>query len=156
VNAPARPETWATRLARWRLNLFPCYWGTGASVTFIAGDWHEVRVRLPLTWRTRNVVGTIFGGSLYGAVDPLYMLMFMHLLGPKYVVWDEAAAIRFLKAGRSPLGATFTVSPAQVTQLRADLAHESPLRRTFQVCLVDSAGAVHVEVDKTLYFRRRD
>jgi hypothetical protein len=31
----------------------------------------EVRVRVPLGWRTRNYVGTIFGGSMYGAVDPL-------------------------------------------------------------------------------------
>ena len=26
------------------------------------------------SWRTRNYVGTIFGGSMYSAVDPIYMV----------------------------------------------------------------------------------
>ena len=51
------PETWRTRLTRWGFNLFPAYLGTGARLTYIAADWSEVRVRLPLNWRTRNYVG---------------------------------------------------------------------------------------------------
>lgn len=43
------------------------YWG--ARITLIAGDGREVRVRLPLSRRTRNHVGVIFGGSLCYAVD---------------------------------------------------------------------------------------
>src|SRR2546422_8429965 len=58
------------------------------------------RSRLPLSWRTRNYVGTIFGGSMYGAVDPVYMVMLIKLLGPGYTVWDKAAAIRFRRPGR--------------------------------------------------------
>ena len=60
----------------------------------------EVRVKIPLNWKTRNGVGTIFGGSLYAAVDPIYMTMLIKLLGPDYLVWDKSAAIRFLKPGR--------------------------------------------------------
>ena len=50
------PESFRTRLMRWGFNLWPCYRGTGGRVTFIAADWREVRVRLPLSWRTRNIV----------------------------------------------------------------------------------------------------
>lgn len=67
------PESRASRRMRWRFNLFPAFRGTGARVTYIAGDFRELHVRLPLNWRTRNYVGTIFGGSLYGAVDPLLL-----------------------------------------------------------------------------------
>ena len=88
-------ESWSTRLDRWKFNLFPAYRGTGGRVTYIRGDWSEVRIVVPLSWRTRNYVGTIYGGSLYGAVDPIYMLMLMRSLGPEYVVWDKAAAIRY-------------------------------------------------------------
>ena len=65
------PESFESRKMRWGFNLFPAFRGTGARVTYIASDFHEARVRLPLSWRTRNYVGTIFGGSLYGAVDPM-------------------------------------------------------------------------------------
>ena len=84
-------ESFRTFLSRLRFNAWPCYRGTGGRVTFIAGDWSEVRVRLPLSWRTRNYVGTIFGGSIYGAVDPFYMIMLIHNLGPEYLVWVKAA-----------------------------------------------------------------
>ncbi len=69
------PESIRTTLMRWGFNLFPAYRGTGGRITYIAADWREVRVTLPLNWRTGNYVGTIFGGSMYGAVDPLYMVM---------------------------------------------------------------------------------
>src|SRR6476620_1494714 len=96
------------RLSRLVFNLWPCIRGTGSRVTSIAPDWSEIRVRLPLSWRTRNYVGTILGGSLYAAVDPYYMLMLIERLGPEYVVWDKAASIRFRRPGTSTLTATFT------------------------------------------------
>jgi hypothetical protein len=36
------------------------------------------------SWRTRNYVGTIFGGSMYSAVDPIYMVMLTRRLGKDY------------------------------------------------------------------------
>ena len=98
-------ESLKTILFRLAFNLWPCYRGSGGRVRFVAADWSEVRVRLPLSWRTRNYVGTIYGGSLYAAVDPFYMLMLIHRLGPGYEVWDKAATIRFRKPGRSTLTA---------------------------------------------------
>ena len=95
-------------------NLWPCFRGTGARVTHIADDWSELRVRLPLSRRTRNYVGTIFGGSMYAAVDPFQMLMLIQRLGPEYVVWDKAATIRFRQPGRSTLTATFRVADVEV------------------------------------------
>ena len=87
---PKPVESLRTRGFRALLNVAPVYAGTGGRVTFIAGDWREIRVEIPLSLRTRNYVGTIYGGSMYGAVDPIYMLMLMHRLGPEFIVWDKA------------------------------------------------------------------
>lgn len=81
-------------MSRWGFNWFPAYRATGARIEYIAADWQEVRVRVPLNRRTRNYAGTIFGGSMYAAADPIYMVMLIKLLGPGYEVWDKAAAIR--------------------------------------------------------------
>lgn len=89
------PESLRTMIMRWRFNFFPAYRGTGSRITCVAADWREVRIKLPLNWRTRNYVGAIYGGSRYGAVDPICMLMLIKILGPEYVVWDKAAAISF-------------------------------------------------------------
>jgi hypothetical protein len=143
------------RLLRWKFNLFPAYRGTGARVVYIADDFREARIRLPLSWRTRNAVGTIFGGSLYGAVDPVYMIMLMALLGPDYVVWDKAATIRFRKPGRTTLHATFKIDETELEAVRAATSDGQPIDRTFTVDLVDDAGVVHASVEKVIYIRRK-
>jgi acyl-coenzyme A thioesterase PaaI-like protein len=148
------PESWATRRTRWGFNLFPAWRGTGACVTYIAADWREVRVRLPLSWRTRNYVGTIFGGSLYGAADPMYMIMLIHVLGPAYTVWDKAATIRFRKPGRSTLHARFLLDDAEIESIRRRLEAEPSIDRVYSVELVDANGVVHASVEKTIYIRK--
>jgi hypothetical protein len=149
------PESWSTRLERWKFNLFPAYRGTGGRVTYICRDWSEVRIAVPLSWRTRNYVGTIYGGSLYGAVDPIYMLMLIKSLGPAYVVWDKAASIRFRRPGRSRLTATFRLAPDLLTGIRDELTRVPKLDRVFVVELVDGDGVVHAVVEKTVHVSRR-
>jgi acyl-coenzyme A thioesterase PaaI-like protein len=149
------PESLATRVMRWKMNLFPAYRGTGARVTYIADDYAEVHVRLPLSWRTRNLVGTIFGGSLYGSVDPIYMIMLIRLLGSGYVVWDKAATIRFRKPGRTTLRATFRLTAEELREIREAAASGAPIDRIYHVELVDGAGVVHAEIEKVLYIRKK-
>lgn len=149
-------ESLRTRLFRWGFNLWPCYRGTGARVAFIANDWREVRVRLPLSWRTRNYVGTIFGGSLYAAVDPFFMIMLMKNLGPDYVVWDKAASVRFRRPGRTTLTATFHLDEAECTEIRDLLSHLPKVDRTYTVDLMDREGTVHATVEKVVHVARRE
>ena len=148
-------ESFTSRRLRWAFNLYPAYRGTGGRVTYIAGDFREIRVKLPLSLRTRNYVGTIFGGSLYGCADPMYMIMLMKLLGSGYVVWDKAASIRFRKPGRSTLFATFRVDDAELDAIRDATASGTPIDRTYNVDLVDAEGVVHASVEKVIYIRRK-
>jgi Domain of unknown function (DUF4442) len=107
-----------------------------------------------LSWRSRNYVGTIFGGSLYGAVDPIYMIMLIRLLGPEYVVWDKSAEITFLKPGRTTLYATFRIDEEELQAIRR-ATEEGPADRTYNVELVDDGSVSHVAVTKTIYIRRK-
>lgn len=148
-------ESLSSRLARWGFNLFPAYRGSGGRVTFIRHDYMEVRVKLPLWWRTRNYVGTIFGGSIYASVDPFYMMMLIRCLGPGYLVWDKAASIRFRRPGRTTLYATFQIDEALVDSIRADLETAEKLDRHFTIELKDAAGEVHAIIEKTVNVRKR-
>ncbi|MGH9317034.1 MAG: DUF4442 domain-containing protein [Thermoanaerobaculia bacterium] len=148
------PESFASRLLRWRFNFFPAYRGTGSRVTYVAADFREVRLILPLNRRTRNYVGTIFGGSLYGAVDPLHMILLMKILGPGYTVWDKAATIRFVKPGRSTLSARVAIDEAEIQTIRRMLETASSIDRVYRADLSDADGLVHASVEKTVYIRK--
>lgn len=124
-------------------------------MTYISNDFREARVRLPLTWRSRNAVGTIFGGSMYAAVDPLYMILLMKCLGPQYLVWDKAASIRFRKPGRTTLFATFQLDDAELDAIRAATADGASVDRTYNVDLLDAGGMPHASVEKVIYVRRK-
>jgi hypothetical protein len=137
-------------------NLFPAYRGTGGRVTYIASDWHEVRIKIPLSWRTRNYVGTIYGGSIYAAVDPIYMLMLINILGPKYIVWDEAAKIRFRKPGRETLFARFSLSNDEIIEIKRLADAQKSVDRIYDLELTDKNGVVHAQIEKTLYIAKKE
>lgn len=121
----------------------------------MSDDLREVRVKLPLNWRTRNYVGTIFGGSLYAAVDPVYAVMLMKNLGSDYVVWDKAAKIHFKKPGRETLYARFVLDAEELAYIETMLDASSSVELEYRVDLTDASGEVHATVEKTLYIRRK-
>ena len=141
-------------LIRLGISYHPTYWTTGGRVVELAPDFTHARVALPLNLRTRNVVGTTFGGSIYGAVDPIYMLLLRQRLGGDFTVWDKAARIRFKKPGQSTLYADFEVTDDEVQAIRGALDVGESTDRVYDVELADEAGVVHAEVEKTLYVRR--
>jgi len=145
-------RTWRTRVM---FNLFPCFRRTGARITSISPDEQTVKLKIPLNWTTRGYFGTTFGGSIYGATDPVLMVMLNRLLGRGYVVWDKAAHVEFKKPGRSTLFATFHISDEELAGLRQELEATPRLDRTYTVDLVDAAGTVHATVEKVLHFRKR-
>jgi acyl-coenzyme A thioesterase PaaI-like protein len=148
-------ESLRTRLLRFAFNFYPCYRRTGARLIYVASDLSEVRVKLPLNWRTRGYWGTTFGGSMYAAIDPVLLVMLARRLGRDYQVWDKAATIEFKKPGRSTLYAHFRIEAAEIEALRRALATEERIERTYAIDLVDEAGVVHAHFTKTLHLRER-
>ncbi len=144
-------ESLRSRLRRWGFNFFPAYRGTGARITYLADDFREVRIRLPLNWRTRNYVGTIFGGSMYAAVDPIYMIMLIQNLGPNYVVWDKSARIRFRRPGRGVLTARFLLDQQEIDAVRAAVDDGGRADREYLVELRNADGEVCAEVEKVVH-----
>jgi acyl-coenzyme A thioesterase PaaI-like protein len=143
-------------LPRRLLHLWPCYWGTGVRVKYVSRDFREFRLEVPLNWRTRNYVGTIFGGSMYGAVDPVCMLMLIRNLGPSYEVWDKAANIRFKKPGRSTLHAAFRLDQEEIDRIRDDLSHTESIDRVYNIDLADEKGTTCATVEKVIHIRKKE
>lgn len=146
-----KTENFKGRIKRNLLNVFPTYWGTGARAIFLSTDFKEVQIKLPLTWRTRNYVGTIFGGSIYAAADPIYMIQLIQLLGKSYVVWDKSASIRFFRPGNKTLYARFLISDELLEQIKKDVAEKQEFDLTLDVDFTDLSGKIYAQVSKVLY-----
>lgn len=141
---------------RFFLNLWPCIWSAGGRVTYIAPDFTHLIVRLKLTWRTRNIVGTIFGGSMYASTDPFFMLMLMEILGKKYVVWDKGCTIRFKKPAKKPIFADFKITPEMLKEVTDKVAAEGRTTFTWTIQYKDKEDVVYAEFDKVLYVATKE
>lgn len=148
-------ESFATKLDRIKFNLFPAYRGSGARVLFISEDYREIRIKIPLNWRTKNYVGTIYGGSMYAGIDPIYMLMLIKNLGKHYVVWDKAATIRFKRPGKETLFADFVITDDELSEIKKLLETRKSVDRIYNVELKDKNGKVHCFIEKTLYIAKK-
>lgn len=141
---------------RWRFNWYPAFRRTGARVEFIDESNLELRVRIPLNRATRNLHGTIYGGTMYAAVDPLHAVLLARHLGPDYHVWMKAARIEFRRPGRTDLFATARISHEEIAEIRSTLDREPKIDRDFSVTLTDLAGAeIAAHVTTTVHIRRR-
>ena len=149
------PESWSSRLLRWGFNLFPTYRSTGAWITYVANDYREIRIKLPLGWRTKNYVGTMFGGSMFASGDGVYMVMLIKNLGRDYTVWDKGASIRFRKPARTTLYGRFVLSAAEIDDIRAAAVGGEPVERSHRVALMDRDDVVHAEIEWLVHIRRR-
>jgi len=149
-------ENFKACIKRNLLNLFPPYWGTGAKAIFLSSDFKEVQIRIPLFWRTRNYVGTIFGGSIYAAADPIYMIQLIELLGKSYVVWDKSASIRFVRPGNKTLYARFLVTDELLSQIKTDVSEMQEIDLTLEVDFTDINGKVYAKVSKVIYIADKD
>jgi acyl-coenzyme A thioesterase PaaI-like protein len=141
----------------WRVfNIWPAIVGTGGRVTRVTEDWTELDVRLPLSWRTRNYVGTIFGGSIYAATDPYVMVMLIRQLGDDYVVWDKSARVSFKRPGTATLYAEFRIPPEKTAQIKATVDAQNKFDFVYSLDLKDAEGRVYATIDKTVYVARKD
>ena len=137
------------------LNLYPPYIGAGVKVTHVSDDWRELHVSMKLRWYNRNYVGTHFGGSLSAMTDPFFMLMLMNILGKEYIVWDQAATIKFIRPGRGRVVARFHLDQAQIDEIHAQMQSGSVFHPEYEVEILDEEGQVVAQVVKQEYIRKK-
>ncbi len=95
---------------------------------------------------------------MYGAVDPIYMLMLIKILGPGYTVWDKSAKIRFRKPGKETLYVEFKLSGDEIDEIKRLAEDAKSVDRVYELELKDGRGKVYAMIEKTLYIskKRRD
>lgn len=137
------------------MSLWPPYLAAGVRVEGFSPDFRSVRVRLNKRPWTTNYVGTAFGGSMFSMSDPFWMFMLLQYLGRDHVVWDVKGEIDFRAPGTSTLHAEFSISDADLAEIRAAAAGGEKVLRWFTTDITDDDGVVVATVRKQIYVRRK-
>ncbi|WP_353950530.1 DUF4442 domain-containing protein [Knoellia sp. S7-12] len=139
--------------ARRGLSVWPPFLFAGIRVSELSPDFRRARVELADRGLTRNYVGTQFGGSIFAMTDPFWMFLTLRALGDDYIVWDQAAEVRFVKPGKGRLHAQFAVTDELLDELREAASGGDKVLRWCETDVLDESGEVVAHVRKQLYVR---
>lgn len=138
-------------------NLSPMYRRSTARIEYVADDLKKIRVKIPLSYKNRNYVGSIFGGSLFAAVDPIPMIQLMYLLEEKYIVWDKSAQIRFKRPARENVYATFEFTDEEIQDIIQKVQTNKEVEHPKITYITNKTGdIVYCEVTKMIYIADKE
>ncbi|MEO9869707.1 DUF4442 domain-containing protein [Ekhidna sp.] len=138
-------------LFKWFFNISPMYRRTTGRVTSVSKDFSRVEIKISISYKNKNYVGTIFGGSLFAATDPIYMVQLIQLLGRDFVVWDKSSDVKFRRPASSDAYAVFEFTQEEVEQIKLDVADKKEIDLVKNVHLKSKEGKLFCEIEKTIY-----
>ena len=134
-------------------NFWPPFVGAGIVITRISPDFRQVEAKLKKRPWTANYFGTQYGGSIFSLTDPFYPVMLFMYANNRWVIWDKAAAVRYLKPGRTDLTATFILDDDTIHHVETTLAKAGKMELTKTIQIKDKEGDVVAEIDRVIYIR---
>lgn len=140
---------------KYGFNWSPMYRRTTARLTEVSDDLHYVKIRLKLNYKNRNYAGSMFGGSMLSATDPIYMIQLIQILGDDYVVWDKAVTAKYKRPGKSTIYGEFVFTAEEIEALKNQLKTEQQVDIIKTMQLVNTKAEVIAEFSKTLYIAQK-
>jgi len=143
-------------LFKYGFNYSPMYRRSCGRLIYVSKDLKTLRIRLKYSYKNKNYVGSIFGGSLFSAVDPFPMVQLINIIDRDYVIWDKAAQIRFRRPAFEDLYADFTYTDSELEEIRKRVQTENEIEIIKSTPLTNKSGdTVFCTVDKTLYIAEK-
>ena len=136
---------------KYGFNWSPMYRRTTAKLVEVSEDLYHVKIRLKPNWKNRNYAGTIFGGSMLAATDPIYMIQLLQILGNDYVVWDKAVEARYKRPARSTIYGEFVFTEKEIQGIKETVSEQHEMDFVKTMDLVDENDQVVATFNKTLY-----
>lgn len=147
LNKFFRPD----QVFKYGFNFSPMYRRSVGKITYVSRDLYTVKIEIPLNYKNTNYVGSIFGGSLFAATDPIYMIQLIQILGNDYIVWDKSAKINYKKPAKSKAFATFEFTENEINKIKSDVSKSKKIDLIKSLNIVSETGEVFAELEKTMY-----
>ena len=141
-----------SNLFKYGFNYSPMYRRSTGKIISISKDLTKITVRIRISWKNRNYMNTLFGGSMFSAVDPIPMIQLVQILGKEYVIWDKSAEIFFKRPAKEDLYAKFEFSPEQIQQIKHEVSTQNEIDFEVHTFLTNKDGdVIFCEIRKKIY-----
>ncbi|QDU67830.1 DUF4442 domain-containing protein [Engelhardtia mirabilis] len=140
------------------MSLYPPYLLGGVRMVAVATDLRGCRVRVRHGLLNRNLNGTVFGGTLYSAADPIYAVLFWQIFareGRAVRVWTRSASVRFRAPVTTSIEYDFHIDDDVVDRARSALDARGKFEQALHVAGVAPDGKVCVEIETVVHLAAR-
>ena len=136
---------------KYGFNWSPMYRRSTAKLIEVSDDLHYVKIRLKLNWKNRNYAGSMFGGSMLSATDPIYMIQLIQILGDEYVVWDKAVTAQYKRPGKGTIYGEFIFTAEEIKAIKQNVVEQKQFDIIKDMTLVNTNNETVAAFSKTLY-----
>ena len=144
-------------LLKYGFNFSPMYRRSTGRVIEVSEDLMHIRIKLPISYKNKNYVNSIFGGSMFSAVDPIPMVQLINIIGDDYIVWDKSAEIYFKRPATVNLYADFNYSIEELEDIKKRIVKENEIEIIKTTYLKDKRNEkVYCEVKKCIYIANKE
>lgn len=141
---------------KYGFNISPMYRRSTGRVVSVTDDLFVVKIKIPLSYKNKNYVGSIFGGSLLSATDPIYMIQLINILGDDYVIWDKDASIKFKRPAKETVFADFVFTSEEIEKIKQDVSLNKEIDLVKNLHIINKEkSVVFAEVSKTIYIANK-
>ena len=136
-----------------KLPLYPPFILMGVKIINIQQQPIQLRLKLPLNWRSRNSGGSLFGGFQAAIADPIAPIACL-MAFPKYHVWTRHLSIDFQHIGNSDLELRFEMQEEQRLFIQSELDIKGRSTPTFKYGLYRDDGLCCSIINCTVAIRK--
>ena len=144
------------KIVRLILNLFPPLLFNRISIQSIKKDFMEIKVRIRHSITNKNFHRTIFGGTIFSAIDPYFPIIYWQVFSRKKLpieVWIKRAEISYINPAETNLYLIFTLKEEDIQKALKGLQEDGRFQVWHEVEAVDENGIICAEAKVLVYIR---
>jgi hypothetical protein len=145
-------ESLKTKTIRRLFNIIPNHHFSGGRVIYLSPCMTKGIVTLPYCYRTINVFGNFFGGSMFAGTDPMGMaLTFLNIDWKRFIPIDKTTSIKYIRPGKRRLYAILELSDEEKTRMNQSLEESGHYLYSCTIDIVDANMKLYAQLEKVVH-----
>ena len=145
------------RTLKWAMRFYPPFLFQGIWTQKFDKGFKGVQVKICNSLVNRNYNRTIFGGTIYSASDPFYVILFHQILkkkGYQTKIWLKYASIDYIKPGNCNLYFDIKLTEENINEAIRKLDTDGKFMKTFPVKITDKRGILYAMVHNEIFIKK--
>lgn len=146
----------SAKALKWAMRFYPPLFFQRIWVQEFGEEFSFVRVKIAKSIFNSNYNKTIFGGTIFSAVDPFYPVLMHQILrrkGLKIRLWSKQSNIAFIKPGTEHLFFRIDISEQDINEAITSLKRDGKFIKTFNVEITNINGDIFAVTQNEIYIK---